>query len=348
MKKSSILTYIAMIIFAACATVPDPLPSGGGGGIVPAPGGGGGGGGASDTEPYPYPVVNPTVGTLGSYPAPAEATEVPAAPAPATDCEIQASAPQAQTFSAEDGTVLAGSFYASRNCNAPVVVLFHQAGGTQADWEELAFWLQNRPDETSALPRGFAASPLGKLVEFFPAMPDDLSFAVFAIDFRGHGESAGDSAFDPAGFLQDAQAALLHAKTLTNVDPNRIITIGASLGADASVDACVTLDGIILAPTQASQGCVGALALSPGDFLGVSYTAAAATLGIDPHAATVHCVASEDDANAPELCGATIGAHHTKTIYPGGAHGIALLDPELTPNIGEVILDFLLTSLKLK
>ncbi len=343
MKKSTILTYIAMIIFAACATVPDPLPSGGGGVVDP---GAGGGGGASDTEPYP--VVNPTVGTLGVYPAPVEATEVPEA-YPAPECTTaEAATPQPQTFTAADTTVLAGTFYPSRNCSAPVVILFHQAGGSKADWDELALWLQNRPDEIGMLPRGMMASPLGKLVEFFPAMPDDLSFAVFAIDFRGHGESAGDSAFDPAGFLQDAQAALLHAKTLPNVDPNRIITIGASLGADASVDACVTLDGIILAPTQASQGCVGALALSPGDFLGVSYTAAAATLGIDPHAATVHCIASEDDANAPDLCGATIGAHHTKTIYPGGAHGIALLDPELVPNIGEVILDFLLTSLDLK
>jgi pimeloyl-ACP methyl ester carboxylesterase len=205
-------------------------------------------------------------------------------------------------------------------------------------WVDLALWLQNRADETGA-PSGY---------DWFPAMPADLSFAVFAIDFRGHGESAEAAGFDPAGFLQDAQAALATGKTLAGVDPARIITIGASIGADASVDACVTLDGSNVAADQANQGCIGAMPLSPGNFLGVSYTEAAARLGDDPHDAYVYCIAAENDANAPDLCRAELGSHHRPTIYAGGAHGINLLQPGLSPDIGQLILDFLLESLGLE
>ena len=138
---------------------------------------------------------------------------------------------------------------------APVVVLMHWVGGDKNDWiyVGMAAWLQNRGLEIPAAP---GAMPFDTPYPFTP-LPADLSFGVFLFDFRSFGESAPSSLpFSQSGPLweADARAAYARARTLPGVDPDQVVGIGASIGADAVVDAC-------------GEGCLGALSLGPGSYL---------------------------------------------------------------------------------
>ena len=174
-------------------------------------------------------------------------------------------------------------------------------------------------------------------------MPDNIgSLDAFTFDFRGHGHSS-DAPTTGEGFLMDARAALAHARDLPHVDLARVITMGTSIGAASAVDVCVVLDGSIVAVQQLSQGCLGALSFSPGNFLNLHYIDAIDALGETFHDAIVCCLMAEND--SPEVCQMPIGDHCKPIIYPGNAHGEALIEPSLDPGIDQVILDFLLGTL---
>jgi pimeloyl-ACP methyl ester carboxylesterase len=258
---------------------------------------------------------------------------------------IESPEPQQKDLTASDGVALAGTFYPAAGCGAPVVLLFHQFGSDRSSWTDLALWMQNRFDETAST-GGRLASPAVQY-SWFPPLPADISVAVFTIDFRDHGDSEPVSGgLDTTGFLLDAQAALEYAKTLSNVDPNRIITIGASIGADASVDVCLNLDGTTILEPQSGEGCIGALSLSPGSFLEVPYVEAVTRLGGAPIPPVIRCLAAEQDGNSPDLCAAEVPGNFQGTIFAGrNEHGIALLAEGFDPDIGQLIHDFLLETL---
>ncbi|MCB9136097.1 MAG: hypothetical protein H6636_11765 [Anaerolineales bacterium] len=268
---------------------------------------------ATDTG-YPAPTVAPPTDT--GYPAP---TDIPT--------------PIPLTFPSLDGTQLAGTFYPPLRDQSPVVILMHQFGSDQHQWDTIALWLQ-----TGQPPAG---------IEWLPRLDTGITFAVFTFDFRGHGASAGNASLD-AGLLMDAQSAVAFAKTQPGADPNRVLTIGTSIGADGAVDACLALNETQIAEAQVSLGCLGAMAISPGSFIGVNYTDAATALLSDPHQAVVYCVAAEGDGPSPEACNSVTGTRYIATIYPGSAHGIALFSPDLGFNIGELIHQFLLDSIQLR
>ena len=275
-----------------------------------------------NVEPYPYPVPpqdQPTPFGEG-YPAPTDPNPILAEPLPVT-------------FTASDGIQLAGTYYAPLDDSAPVVILLHQFGSNQHQWDDLARWLQ------TGLP------DIG--LDWLPPMPPDLTFAVLTFDFRGHGDSEGSMIID-SGLLLDAQAALSFAKTQPGVDPNRVITIGTSIGSDGAVDACVSLNGSNVADVQESQGCLGAMSISPGSYIGVDYSSAANTLLGDPHFAAIYCLAAEGDGPSPGTCNSVSGERYKAVIFSGSDHGVALLRPGLDPEIGPLILEFLLESLQLR
>src|SRR5574341_1096148 len=137
----------------------------------------------------------------------------------------QSAGPREVQFNAADGTPLVGTFWPPASVSAPGILLMHWNPGSREDWSTLAGLLQGQ---------GLAA----------PSGSDSPSYAVFAFDFRGHGDSGGQQ--DRAGYLEDASAALGLFRTIPGVDANRIVLMGASIGADAAVDAC-------------SEGCVGAI-----------------------------------------------------------------------------------------
>jgi dienelactone hydrolase len=225
--------------------------------------------------------------------------------------------PQRVDFKSGDGTPLVGTYYPAQSGPAPVVVLMHGLGGGEEDWGNwgLIEWLRNRGLLNPGAPAGL-----------YPAMPEGLSYAVFAFDYRGHGES-GWTNDDPQGWLLDGLAAMEVARGLPGVDPRRAIAVGASIGADGAIDAC-------------GAGCLGALSLSPDGYMNVAYHNAVAALDFEGKPAW--CLASVLDKGCPSRAA---GEHYRAVVYPGRFHGMQLLDPGLTPNVGGVILDFLMVCL---
>ena len=264
--------------------------------------------------------------------AESQSTAVPPTDAPAAAPEPRLPAdPQRVEFEAEDGTILVGYYYPASVEPAPVIVLMHWAGGTQCDWVavNLVQWLQNR-----GLTDGVAANPACEGAKArvtppfadYPNMPAGISYAVFTFDYRGYGESEDASDWDTKGYLKDSIAAAQKARTLDGVDPARVATIGASIGADGAINGC-------------GDGCLGALSLSPGNYLGASYASAVSTLGAENKPAW--CVASKQDGESYPKCEKTGGGFFQKFIYEENAHGMAFFEDRFDPKITQVIFDFL-------
>lgn len=205
----------------------------------------------------------------------------------------------------------------------------HQFESDQKAWLESTIipWMQNWRALDPTNPPYFGAG--GKL----PEMPHDLSFAVFTFDFRGHGESlppldSNDVNRYAAGFLLDAQAAYATARTMPGVDPNRVIGIGASIGADAVVDAC-------------AEWCAGAFSVSPGSWLKVDFAhAVKALLAQD---IPVRCVYSENDPPAPQTCQSITSSDLYQVFgYRGVKHGMTFFVPrKMEADFGARLLEFL-------
>ena len=84
----------------------------------------------------------------------------------------------------------------------PIVVMAHGLSGT-------------RRDRLGAFAERFATAGLAALV----------------FDHRGFGESGGEpDRFDPRRQLEDWRAAISHARSLPEVDPDRVATFGSSMG----------------------------------------------------------------------------------------------------------------------
>jgi hypothetical protein len=212
------------------------------------------------------------------------------------------SAPQQFEFVSEDGTPLAGVYYPPLAAPAPGILLMTQMGATKEIWSPLPALLQ-----------GIAPISLAESSTEVPR------YAVFAFDWPGHGESGGT--WSPQSTLAAARSALALFRTFEEVDPDRIVLIGASIGADAAVDEC-------------NEGCVGAISLSPGSYLGVLYDEALAELREAQNPAVL-CIASEEDGMCAETCrqGESVGLSDYRVhIYEGNVHGNALLfEADLVP-----------------
>lgn|SRR5574341_978735 len=227
---------------------------------------------------------------------------------PPVTVDLEALAPRRVEFQSGDGTVLVGTYWPPTLSPAPGVILMHMMGGSKEDWLTFAALLQG-----AALARVGAGEQRAR------------SYAVLAIDFRGHGESGGNP--DPNLMNQDARSALAYIQTLPEVDPAAIIMIGASVGADAAVDEC-------------GQGCIGAVSLSPGGYLGVAYNDALAALGSKP----VLCVASEGDTVSADTCrgGDEVGLPDYQThLYSGNAHGTDIFNNGQQPYLTDLVFEWL-------
>jgi dienelactone hydrolase len=220
---------------------------------------------------------------------------------------VESLAPREIEFESNDGTTISGTYYPPVSMPASGVVLMHMMGGSRVDWNEFAGLLQG-----AGLSQTAGSRP---------------PIAILAIDMRGHGISGG-SRDDQAGMINDATAALQYLQTQPEVDPSSIFLIGASIGADAAVDAC-------------GDGCVGAISLSPGGFLGQQYSDALKSLIDKP----VLCVASLGDVQSANSCndGETVGlGDYQVQIYAGDNHGtqmFSIIDEQ--PLLTDLLFDWL-------
>jgi hypothetical protein len=233
------------------------------------------------------------------------------------------------SFPSMDGQMLSGTYYPPAKSNAPVVVLMHQYDMNQHEWDAIALWLQNVPNQTPTQDPAQSSPWLD--ASWFPALPDDFSVGVLTFTFRTC--EYGCSKHLPAEWLLDAQAAMGQAASMPGIDLTAIVPIGTSIGADAAVDACN------LSAPRSSLRCAGAISLSPGSYLEMDYQQTVkelVSLGVP-----VRCFASEEDAPSAAACSSVSMAGFNATVDPGLAHGIRMVDPVQKTNVLLEIYNFL-------
>jgi dienelactone hydrolase len=236
--------------------------------------------------------------------------------------------PIAQTFQTLDGVNLEGMFYPAAMTNAPIIVLMHWAPGDQHDWSAIAPWLQNRGYQ-SDLPEGGLTwlDPT-----WFPSLGDDLSFNVFTFTFRGC--EGGCANFDREGWLQDVEAVMTHITDLEAADLSRVMTIGASIGADGAAFGCHFYN-------NQTEGCQGALSLSPGGYLTFPYSVEVADLESETPPKPAWCLFSTEDLPSANACSDITGALYQSFEYPDFSHGMELIHPDQEPNPLDLIFQFI-------
>jgi len=235
--------------------------------------------------------------------------------------------PVAHIFQTSDGVELQGMFYPSRMDDQPLIVLMHWAKGNLRDWRVIAPWLQNSDISEDSVGSGMP----WLMGSWFPPMPEGVSFNVFAFTFRGC--ENGCQSIDPEGWLLDIEAAMMYIREFENVDLSRVATIGASIGADGAAYGCYYYN--------AEYGvCHGAMSISPGGYLTISYPNAVANLEGESPPASAWCLYADGDAPAAESCRNAQGDLYQPTEYEGEAHGMALLSPDFEPNPLSKFLEF--------
>jgi len=238
--------------------------------------------------------------------------------------------PQDIEFKAADGQTLTGRYYPAAMNPAPVVVLMHWYPGDQNEWTEIAYWLQNRGLE------GEGDGVPWRDPSWFPALPENSSWAVFTFTFRNC--TRGCQEPDPAGWLLDARAAMEKAAALPGVDPNRVVSVGTSIGGDGAIAGCAWLQ------TQPEGNCLGALSLSPGGYLIDSYPNLVKELGRTSPPPQAWCFYDENE-EAAEICSPISRSYYRAEGWSdGNLHGFHILNPNIEPNPLDLLIEFLYTS----
>ena len=119
---------------------------------------------------------------------------------------------RAVSWTAADGTTLAGTLYETGR-QTPGVVLVHMLGRSKDEWGTVAARLQ------------------------------EAGVTVLAIDLRGHGGSGG-SAASFAPMVGDVRAAIDWLASRGNVRPGALAVVGASFGATLAVQAAAESAGV--------------------------------------------------------------------------------------------------------
>ena len=78
------------------------------------------------------------------------------------------------------------------------------------------------------------AGNISHRLENIALIRERLGVHVFIFDYRGYGQSAGQPS--EQGLYRDAAAALAYVRTLPEVDPDRLVLFGRSLGASIAVE----------------------------------------------------------------------------------------------------------------
>ncbi len=235
-------------------------------------------------------------------------------------------------FTANDGQVLSGLYFPADSNPAPLMILIHWARGDQEEWTEIALWLQNR----SELIRAPDYNNSWKSSDWYPENTSGISIGVFTFTLR---ECAGGCQnYLPSEWLLDIQAAITTVVGLTGVDRSRIMTAGASIGADGAINGCVWLN-------QSGLGeCRGSFGLSPGSLLLVPYEDAALELLQNEPPISVYCLYGLRDDASVETCSAVPEAKLVDYGYIDN-HGLELLQPLQDPDPLILLLEFINTAI---
>ncbi len=151
-------------------------------------------------------------------------------------------------------------------------------------------------------------------------------YAVFALDMRGHGDTGGAVDWNVAG--NDIQQVWNNLSTKTDIDPDRMALVGASIGANMA---------LVAGANEAGVRTV--VLLSPGlDYAGVTTEAAMVAYGDRP----VLIIASQEDTYAANssrnLEEAAIGEARL-VMYQNAGHGTHMLASET--GLGKLMIEWL-------
>ena len=252
----------------------------------------------------------------------------------ATPVVILSPEPVEILFQATDGQELSGVYFPADANPAPVIVLMPWTEGNRDDWDEVARWLQGR----GLLTREPDYNDSWKSSDWFPERSLETPLGVFVFNFRSCEEQNGCTDYLPAEWLLDARAALEAASRLEGVDPNRILTAGASIGADGAVGSCLWLNS-----TDAGT-CLGSFALSPASLLTEDFRSSAASLVSQKRTAPVYCLYGLRDDASVETCSDFPEIRAVDYGYIEN-HGLELLQPGQSPDPLELFQEFIQEAL---
>jgi len=193
-------------------------------------------------------------------------------------------------FTTEDGVKLDGLYYPASNNPAPLIVLVHWARGDMTEWEQIALWLQDR----ELLERTLDHNRSWKSSDWFPELDIEGPVGVFAFTMRDCQGSC--QSYSPEEWLLDIEAAMQRAANLQGVDKERIMTAGASIGADGALYGCAWVN-------QAGFGsCTGSFSLSPASLLTIPYEELAKQLISAEPSLPIYCLFGLRDDASVETC----------------------------------------------
>lgn len=197
------------------------------------------------------------------------------------------------TFRTPDGVRLVGHRWGGPTAKGKTtVVLAHQSQGDLCEWQPYARRLAR------------------------------LGFFVFAFDFRSHGDSGIREGDVSARLPVDVAAAVTKVRAL---GARKVYLVGASMGGIAVVAAGATIKPAVTGVVSAS---------APAVFNRLDATKAAPRLRVP----TLYVAAAQDQnagydfpADARRLHDLTAAPRKQLQIYPGAAHGVALVTPAGAP-----------------
>lgn len=222
-------------------------------------------------------------------------------------------------FASSDGTRLTGWFIPATGYQNPknakgTVVHFHgNAQNMSAHWQFVA-WLPQR------------------------------GFNVFVFDYRGYGASQGSP--EPKGVFEDSNAALNYVRSRKDIDSERLIIIGQSLGGTNAIAVVGSgnragVKAIAIEATFSSYSSIandkipGAGALVDNTYSAENYVANLAPIPLllvhgtsDPVVPYAHSLRLLDKAHEPKTMVTVVGGGHVEALTPrfGGKYQEALLD----------------------
>ncbi len=240
--------------------------------------------------------------------------------------------PLAVKFKAEDGVELEGLYYPAAENPAPLIVLVHWARGDMTEWEQISLWLQDR----GQLVRTPDYNTTWKSSDWFPEYASNGPLGVFVFTLR---ECQGScKSYLPEKWLLDIEAALTHAAQLQGVDKNKIITAGASIGADGALYGCAWMNQV------GFGSCLGSFSLSPASLLTLAYEELSNQLVNSEPPLPVYCLYGLRDDASVETCSGMPGLVSVDYGYIEN-HGFELIQPGQDPDPLVLLNEFITASL---
>jgi len=217
-------------------------------------------------------------------------------------------------FTTEDGIELEGLYYPASENPAPLIVLVHWARGDMTEWEQIALWLQDR----GQLERTPDYNYSWKSSDWFPELLLEGPLGVFVFTMRNCEGSC--QSYSPGDWLLDLESAMIQAAQLQGVDKDRIITAGASIGADGALYGCAWMNMIGFGT------CKGSFSLSPASLLTVPYEELANQLINSEPSLPLYCLFGLRDDASVETCSDLPGLVAVDYGYIEN-HGFELIQP---------------------